>query len=70
MATQTVNVKYNGRTGKLNFVTEGFVGKACTEITNAVKEEIKGVIDEETPTPEAFLEPVTQEICQSQKTLA
>ncbi len=68
MATQTVQIKFNGRSGKLDIHTNGFIGEACSEITNAVKADLHALIISENRTEEAFLDVPALEHCQSQET--
>lgn len=67
MATQTVHIKFNGRSGKLDIHTNGFVGEACTELTESVKSDLGAITLSEERTPEAFIQSPELENTQHQE---
>lgn len=70
MATQTVKIRFNGKSGGLQIETKGFFGDACTEVTREILSGTGASIVFETKTPEADLEPPTQSQNGAQELLA
>lgn len=70
MATRTVAVKYNGRSGKLQLRTEGFFGEGCKEIADSVTQDLDATVVSEERTAEADAEPPCQAVAVEQDTLA
>lgn len=70
MATRTVHVKYNGKSGRLGIKIDGYTGKNCDGLANSITSKIHAVTEEQKYTVDISQEEVPQVNEQSQRELA